>query len=226
MGSGRREYSGGISGRKAKAEHKLTTEERLALFDANMKWLDELQAEELKEAKAKGTRITVGTAAGPAKNSTTTTVDCLVATLVDTNVLVYLCDPRDPHKRATSRTVLRDGEASGDLRIPHQALGEFVSSVTKSRGAGGPLMTLESATRQAELFMAEFHVLYPDEHIFRTALRGMATYKLSWYYAHLWAYAEHYGLPEILTEDFDHGRMYGTVTIRNPFIELGPEEIR
>lgn len=44
--------------RKAKAGHELTTEEKLALFDANTKWLDELQAEQLKEAKAKGTKLT------------------------------------------------------------------------------------------------------------------------------------------------------------------------
>jgi AbrB family looped-hinge helix DNA binding protein len=43
---------------RAKAGHELTTEERLALFDANTKWLDELQAEQLEDAKAKGTRIT------------------------------------------------------------------------------------------------------------------------------------------------------------------------
>jgi AbrB family looped-hinge helix DNA binding protein len=44
--------------RRAKTSHELTTAERLALFDANTKWLDELQADQLKEAKAKGTRIT------------------------------------------------------------------------------------------------------------------------------------------------------------------------
>jgi hypothetical protein len=44
--------------RKARAGYQLTVEERLELFDANTKWLDELQAEQLKEAKAKGTRIT------------------------------------------------------------------------------------------------------------------------------------------------------------------------
>jgi len=44
--------------RKARAGHQLTTAERLALFDANTKWLDELQADELKEAKAKGARTT------------------------------------------------------------------------------------------------------------------------------------------------------------------------
>ncbi|HEY1657594.1 MAG TPA: AbrB/MazE/SpoVT family DNA-binding domain-containing protein [Candidatus Sulfotelmatobacter sp.] len=44
--------------RKAKAGQELSTEERLELFDANTKWLDELQRDQLKEAKAKGTHTT------------------------------------------------------------------------------------------------------------------------------------------------------------------------
>jgi hypothetical protein len=44
--------------RKARAGYQLTVEERQELFDANMKWVDELQAEQLKEANAKGTRTT------------------------------------------------------------------------------------------------------------------------------------------------------------------------
>ena len=43
---------------KARSPHELTVEERLALFDANTKWLDELQADQLNEAEAKGTRLT------------------------------------------------------------------------------------------------------------------------------------------------------------------------
>ena len=146
-----------------------------------------------------------------------------MASLVDTNVLVYRCDPRDPHKRSAARDLLRRGEISGELRIAHQSLVEFVNSVTKSRSGIAPLMKREDATRQAELFMAEFPVLYPDEHVFRTALRGMAAYHLPWFDAHLWAYAEHYGLPEILSEDFQDGRMYGRVRIRNPFTAAGSE---
>ena len=42
--------------RKVNASHELMMEERLALFDATTRWLDELQAKELKAAKAKGTR--------------------------------------------------------------------------------------------------------------------------------------------------------------------------
>jgi AbrB family looped-hinge helix DNA binding protein len=43
---------------KAKAGHELTTEGRLELFDANTKWLDELQADQLREARARATSLT------------------------------------------------------------------------------------------------------------------------------------------------------------------------
>ncbi len=43
---------------KAKAGPQLGTEERLALFDENTKWLDKLQAPLLREAEAKSTHLT------------------------------------------------------------------------------------------------------------------------------------------------------------------------
>ncbi|MGA9963716.1 MAG: hypothetical protein WBQ10_00790 [Terriglobales bacterium] len=55
---------------------------------------------------------------------------------------------------------------------------------------------------QAEDIMMEFPILYPDAQVVRTTLRGMAAYQLSWFDAHLWAYAEHYGLPEIISGGF------------------------
>jgi predicted nucleic acid-binding protein len=60
-------------------------------------------------------------------------------------------------------------------------------------------------------------VLYPTGALVRTALRGAAAYQLSWFDAHLWAYAEHYGLAELLSEDFQHDRLYGSVRAVNPF---------
>jgi bifunctional DNA-binding transcriptional regulator/antitoxin component of YhaV-PrlF toxin-antitoxin module len=47
-----------LLGKKPKARQELSAEDRLALFDANTKWLDELHADELKRAKKKGARIT------------------------------------------------------------------------------------------------------------------------------------------------------------------------
>src|SRR5207253_2930903 len=71
------------------------------------------------------------------------------------------------------------------------------------------------ALREAEEFLKQFTVLYPNEAILREAVRGCAAYQLSWFDAHIWAYAEHYGLPEILTEDLQHDRLYGTVRVVN-----------
>ena len=66
--------------------------------------------------------------------------------------------------------------------------------------------------------MAQFPILYPDANVLRAALRGAAAYDLSWFDAHLWAYAEVHGIEVLLSEDFQHGRLYGTVTVRNPFL--------
>ena len=145
-----------------------------------------------------------------------------MASLVDTNILVYCFDSRELAKRAQARELLRRGAAERTIQIPHQALIEFVSVVTRRKGCGNPLLPEEEAIRQAEGFMADFQVLYPNERVFRTALLGMATYRLPWFDAHLWAYATHYGLPEILSEDFEHGRRYGTVRVRNPFLLTDP----
>ena len=34
---------------------------------------------------------------------------------------------------------------------------------------------------------------------------------------HMWAYAEVFGLTELISEDFQHDRMYGRVRAVNPF---------
>jgi predicted nucleic acid-binding protein len=143
-----------------------------------------------------------------------------VAILVDTNILVYCFDATVPSKQERARDLLRRGVANESLRLPHQSLVEFVRAVTRSRPTKDALLSREEATLHVEGFMSQFPVLYPNEQIFRTALLGMGAYRLPWFDAHLWAYAEHYGLRVILSEDFQDGRLYGTVRVRNPFVDL------
>jgi len=142
-----------------------------------------------------------------------------VAYLVDTNILVYRFDARFPEKQAAARDLLRRGLVEGAVRIPHQALLEFVAVVTRVRtgSSSKPLLAPDEARRETEELMAQFPVLVPNAALARRALQGAAAYQLSWFDAHLWAYAEHYGLEEIVSEDFEHGRLYGSVRIRNPF---------
>lgn len=134
--------------------------------------------------------------------------------LVDTNVLVYRFDGRFPEKQERADHVLREGIEEGSLRLAHQAVVEFVAAT--SRG-DAPLLALGDARREAEELLAQFDVLYPDEELVRIALRGAAAYELSWFDAHMWAYAERYGLDRLVSEDFQHGRLYGTVEAWDPF---------
>jgi len=141
-----------------------------------------------------------------------------VAALVDTNVLVYRHDPRYPDKKQVATEFMRRGLAGGSLRLPHQAIVEFVAVVSRPMIEGRPLLTPDEARREAEELVSTFEVLYPNETILRTALRGAAAYRLNWFDAHLWAYADYYGLEELVSEDFEHGRLYGTVRAVNPFL--------
>jgi predicted nucleic acid-binding protein len=141
-----------------------------------------------------------------------------VAALVDTNVLVYRFDPRFPKKQQVAEQLLRAAVVEDSARVPHQAIVEFVAAVRRPTTPGGPpLLGPADAIREAEELLSQFTVLYPDGHVLRLALRGMATYQLSWFDAHMWAYAEHFGLPEIWSEDFQDGRLYGSVRAVNPF---------
>ena len=141
------------------------------------------------------------------------------AALVDTNILVYRFDPRFPDKQQRATAALRRGLNDDTLRVPHQAVVEFVAAATRPRTPDGPLLTLTEAVREAEDILTQFPVLYPNVEVVRLALRGAAAYRLSWFDAHLWAYAEHFGLAELWSEDFQHDRMYGSVRAINPLLD-------
>jgi predicted nucleic acid-binding protein len=143
-----------------------------------------------------------------------------VATLVDTNVLVYRFDGRFADKQQIATDLLRRGIADDMVRVAHQAVIEFVAAVTRPTEDGTPILPASDARREAEELLSQFPVLYPEEAVVRTALRGMAAYQLSWFDAHMWAYAEHFGLTELVSEDFQHDRLYGTVRAVNPFVAL------
>jgi len=138
--------------------------------------------------------------------------------LVDTNILVYRFDFRFLSKQQVAIELLRRGLAEDTVRIPHQVIVEFVAAVTRPQKGGGALLSPEQARWEAEELLSEFEVLYPNDAMVRMALRGAAAYQLAWWDAHLWAYAEYYGVPELLSEDFEHNRFYGTVRAINPFI--------
>ena len=143
------------------------------------------------------------------------------AALVDTNLLVYRHDPRDPAKQERAAELLRRGVENRDLIVPHQALVEFVAATTRPLAGRPPLLTRPEASLEVEQILSMFPVLYPNEALLRVAFRGAVALQLSWYDAHLWAYAELHGISRLLSEDFQDERLYGSVRVENPFRDLG-----
>lgn len=142
-----------------------------------------------------------------------------MAALVDTNVLVYRFDDRFPEKQAQADRLLRDGIARDSVRVAHQAVVEFVAATTRPQREGPPILDATVARMEAEDLLRQFDVIHPDDRVVRSALRGMATYGLPLWDAHMWAYAEVHELGILYSEDFEHDRWYGDVLIVNPFLE-------
>jgi predicted nucleic acid-binding protein len=134
--------------------------------------------------------------------------------------LVYSFDARDTVKQRHADEILRNGLLDRSVVLAHQCIVEFIAAVTRPREELGraPLLPLAEARHEAEELVTQYPVLYPTREVVLTAFRGTATYGLSCFDAHLWAYAEVYGVDEILSEDFTHGRHYGTVRVVNPFL--------
>lgn len=143
---------------------------------------------------------------------------------VDTNILVYRYDIYTPRKRAIARRLLRDGLVSGKALVPYQALIEFVSVMTRTRGQ--PLVASRlAALQEAQILVSEFPILYPTAGQLELALAGCALHGMSWFDACMWSYAEHHGIPVLYSEDLQHGRVYGGVTVVNPFREVEPDGV-
>ena len=141
-----------------------------------------------------------------------------MASLVDTNVLIYRVDPRFTGKQAIAQELLERLVASDECRIPHQALVEFYAVATRMlRDVGRPLLDAAEARAEIETLLLTCTVFYPGEGVLRLALHCKDAYGLNWFDAHLLAYAEHYGCSVLYSEDFQDGRYYGTVKAVNPF---------
>ena len=91
------------------------------------------------------------------------------AALVDTNILVYRFDPRFPEKQARATAALRSGLRDDVVRVPHQAIVEFIAAVTRPRKSDGPLLSFTDAAREAEEIISQFPVLYPNAEVVRLA---------------------------------------------------------
>jgi predicted nucleic acid-binding protein len=132
--------------------------------------------------------------------------------VLDTNVLVYALDRREPEKRDRAREVLRRVGASGAV-LPAQVLSEFANvSLRKLEPRPNPA----AVQREVERLLLAFPVLPLTGPVVLEALRGVREHLLSYYDAQIWAVARLGQAGVILSEDFNPGAVLDGVSFANP----------
>ena len=134
---------------------------------------------------------------------------------LDTNVLVYAVDTATATSR--KRTRGRDLIREGNFGVSGQVLQEFY--VVTTRKLAKPLPPGVAARWVARLSTAAF--VPTDASLVKAAIEASIRWRISYWDAAIVAAAEALGARTLYSEDLSHGQVYGSVTVRNPFLDAG-----
>ena len=134
--------------------------------------------------------------------------------LLDTNVLVYAFDLRQPVLQQKARTILFQVEetASGCLSV--QCLSEFFRVATAKMH-----LPADEMFKQIDYWQSAFPVFSLTPPIVLEAARGVRDYQLSYYDAQIWASARLNQVSVIFSEDFQDGQTLEGIRFVNPFAD-------
>ncbi len=131
--------------------------------------------------------------------------------LLDTNVLVYAYDVREPTKRGQAIHLLSRLHPSPAVYLSVQTLAEFMSATRK----------LNISTADAQQYVIGFAETWPiidlTPQIVIEAARGVRDHSLAYYDAQIWAAARLNQIPFVFSEDFNHDGSLEGVRFINPF---------
>lgn len=141
---------------------------------------------------------------------------------IDTNVLVYRYDPRDPVRHSQAKAVIGSISRSGGGIIPVQCLAEFSNVGLRKLG---DVMTPNEVREAVDLLRTVFETVPLTAAVVLEALRGVADHQMSYYDAQVWAAARLAQAEVLVSEDFNSGSSIGNVTFVNPFDGSDPDPL-
>lgn len=135
--------------------------------------------------------------------------------LIDTNVLVYLYDQREPHMQDQAAIILRHLEETKQGRLSAQNLAEFYVVSTRRLN---PVISPADGARIVDLLGNTFPVYPVTQMVVNEAVRGARDHGLAYYDSQLWALARLNQIPLIFSEDFQDGQFLEGIRFVNPFV--------
>jgi predicted nucleic acid-binding protein len=136
-----------------------------------------------------------------------------VESFIDTNVLVYAAAAA-PHEEEKRRRAFQRIEAR-DFGLSTQVLAEFY--VTTTRKVRRPI-PVEDAAEWVE-WLSEFDLIAVDAALVRIGIELSQRFQVSYWDGAVIGAAEALGARTLFTEDLNHGQLYGSVRVIDPFRE-------
>jgi predicted nucleic acid-binding protein len=133
---------------------------------------------------------------------------------LDSNVLIYSYDPRDPRKQEIAQNLVL-GAIRGEIIASTQVLAEFASTLLHKMT---PAARLEDVKTVLDT-LSPIKLVLPDAGIVRRAFEAHEIYGVHFYDGMIIAAAERGGCERIWSEDLNAGQKYFDVEVRNPFEE-------
>lgn len=134
-------------------------------------------------------------------------------TFVDTNIVLYAYDQREPEKSAIAREILSDLWHTQEGLLSTQVLQELYVNLTRKLRAVIP----RSKARALVGRLGRWHVHTVTTGDILEAADLEQRHSLSFWDALIIVAATRSGAERILSEDLQHGRTIGGVRIENPF---------
>ena len=128
---------------------------------------------------------------------------------VDTNVLIYANDSRDPRKQEIAATLI---SRLDDGILLWQVACEYVWVARKLEDFDG-----RAAAQHLEDLTEVWRVVVPNWQVHSSALDLTLKHGMPWWDALLVASALEAGVQRLYSEDFSHGQQIGPLSILNPF---------
>lgn len=131
---------------------------------------------------------------------------------MDTNILIWAAEgkPNEPRKAKIARELVLDKV----FGVSAQSIAEFVNAATRAKVKLAPPQ-LDSWIE----YLATMPFTVLDSDIVQRGLWMHRRYQVQYYDGALLAAAERLGAPVFYSEDLNHGQLYGSVHVINPFLE-------
>jgi predicted nucleic acid-binding protein len=133
---------------------------------------------------------------------------------LDTNIFAYAAHPSRSSKTAVALKLIEDGLESGNGIVSYQVVQEFFSLAF--RKFPKPMSALD-AEQFFDTALRPLLAVHSSPALYISGLQIYGFHHFSWYDSLIVAAAQQAECAILYTEDMQHGRRVGDLTIKNPF---------